>query len=78
MPQSTVLCRRRKVRLVSSGSTWQIASLCSDGLRREARPSTRKGFDTHMIEAMIRAHEGGDVRLNWYTEGLACEITLPT
>jgi PAS domain S-box-containing protein len=41
-------------------------------------PPTRKGFGTHMIEAMIRGHEGGDVRLNWHSEGLACEITLPT
>jgi two-component sensor histidine kinase len=41
-------------------------------------PPTRKGFGTHMIEAMIRGHKGGDVRLNWHAEGLRCEITLPT
>jgi two-component sensor histidine kinase len=41
-------------------------------------PPTHKGFGTHMIDAMIRGHEGGDVRLNWHTEGLACEIILPT
>jgi PAS domain S-box-containing protein len=39
---------------------------------------TRKGFGTHMIEAMIKGHEGGDVRLNWQPDGLACEIALPT
>jgi PAS domain S-box-containing protein len=41
-------------------------------------PPTRKGFGTHVMQAMIRAHEGGDVRLNWHTEGLRCEFTLPT
>jgi PAS domain S-box-containing protein len=39
-------------------------------------PPTRKGFGTHMIEAVIRGHEGGDVQLNWRAEGLACEIAL--
>jgi PAS domain S-box-containing protein len=38
----------------------------------------RKGFGTHMIEAMIRGRECGNVRLNWHVDGLACEITLPT
>jgi two-component sensor histidine kinase len=41
-------------------------------------PPTRKGFGTHMMEAMIRGHEGGDVRLNWHPDGLVCEIALPT
>jgi two-component sensor histidine kinase len=41
-------------------------------------PPARKGFGTHMIEAMIRGREGGNVRLNWHVDGLACEITLPT
>jgi PAS domain S-box-containing protein len=40
-------------------------------------PPTRKGFGTHMIGVMIRG-QGGDVRLNWHAEGLACEIALPT
>jgi PAS domain S-box-containing protein len=41
-------------------------------------PPTRKGFGTHVMEAMIRGHVGGDVRLDWRAEGLACEITIPT
>jgi PAS domain S-box-containing protein len=40
-------------------------------------PPTRKGFGTHVMEAMIRGHAGGDVRVDWRAEGLACEITLP-
>jgi two-component sensor histidine kinase len=41
-------------------------------------PPTRRGFGTHMVETMIRGHQGGDVRLNWHVDGLACEIILPT
>ncbi len=42
-------------------------------------PPTRTGFGTHVMEAMIRGgHVGGDVRLDWRPEGLACEINLPT
>jgi two-component sensor histidine kinase len=37
-------------------------------------PPTRKGFGTHVMEAIIRGHAGGDVRLYWRAEGLACEI----
>jgi PAS domain S-box-containing protein len=39
---------------------------------------TRKGFGTHVMEAMIRRHVGGDVRLDWRAEGLLCEIAIPT
>jgi two-component sensor histidine kinase len=42
------------------------------------KPPTRKGFGTNVMEAMIRGHVKGDVRLGWHAEGLACEITLPT
>jgi two-component sensor histidine kinase len=41
-------------------------------------PPTRTGFGTHVMEAMIRGHVGGDVRLDWRAEGLACEISIPT
>ncbi len=41
-------------------------------------PPTRKGFGTYTVEAMIRGHVLGDVRLDWRAEGLACEIALPT
>jgi two-component sensor histidine kinase len=40
-------------------------------------PPTRKGFGTHVMEAMIRGHVGRHVRLDWRAEGLACGITLP-
>jgi PAS domain S-box-containing protein len=40
-------------------------------------PPTRKGFGTHVMEAMIRGHVGGDVQLDWRAEGLMCEVTLP-
>ncbi len=41
-------------------------------------PPTRKGFGAHVMEAMIKAHVGGDVRLDWRAEGLVCEMILPT
>jgi PAS domain S-box-containing protein len=40
-------------------------------------PPTRKGFGSGAIETVIRSHDGGDVRMDWRGEGLACEITLP-
>jgi two-component sensor histidine kinase len=43
-----------------------------------ANPPTHKGFGTEVIEAMMRGRVGGDVRLDWRTEGLKCEIALPT
>jgi PAS domain S-box-containing protein len=42
------------------------------------KPPTRKGFGTHVMEAIIRGREGGDVQLDWRVEGLACEIAVPT
>jgi PAS domain S-box-containing protein len=38
---------------------------------------TRKGFGTRVMEAVIRHHVKGDVRLGWHAHGLECEITLP-
>jgi PAS domain S-box-containing protein len=40
-------------------------------------PPSRKGFGTHVMEAMMRDHVGGDVKLDWCAEGLVCEIALP-
>jgi PAS domain S-box-containing protein len=40
-------------------------------------PPTHKGFGTSVIAAMIQAHAGGNMRLDWRTEGLVCEIALP-
>jgi PAS domain S-box-containing protein len=40
-------------------------------------PPTHKGFGTDVIGAMIHAHVGGDMRLDWRTDGLVCEIALP-
>jgi PAS domain S-box-containing protein len=39
---------------------------------------THKGFGTHVIGAMIQAQVGGDMRLDWRTEGLVCEIAIPS
>ncbi|MGB8628305.1 MAG: PAS domain S-box protein [Xanthobacteraceae bacterium] len=39
---------------------------------------TRRGFGTHVMERMIREQHKGDLRLDWRTEGLVCEIVLRT
>jgi PAS domain S-box-containing protein len=39
---------------------------------------THRGFGTTVIGAMIQARVGGDFQLDWRTEGLLCEIALPT
>ncbi len=39
---------------------------------------THKGFGTDVIGAMIQAQARGDMRLDWRTEGLVCEIALPS
>ena len=41
------------------------------------KPPKRKGFGTKVIEGMIRGQLKGEMRFDWRTEGLACEIVLP-
>jgi two-component sensor histidine kinase len=42
-----------------------------------AKPPTRKGFGTRMMQSMIDG-VNGRVKLDWHAEGLACEIAVPT
>jgi PAS domain S-box-containing protein len=42
------------------------------------KPPTRQGFGTRVMNSMIRGQLRGEMRLDWRTEGLACEIALPT
>jgi len=42
-----------------------------------AIPPTRRGFGTRVMEGMVRQMKG-DMRFDWRTEGLACEIAIPT
>jgi PAS domain-containing protein len=37
---------------------------------------TCRGFGTRVMESMIRDQLGGELRLNWRAEGLACEIAV--
>ena len=39
-------------------------------------PPTRKGFGTRVMANTIH-HERGEIRFDWNSAGLACEITLP-
>jgi hypothetical protein len=38
---------------------------------------TRQGFGTRVMDGMIRGQLKGEMRIDWRTEGLACEIALP-
>jgi PAS domain S-box-containing protein len=42
-----------------------------------AKPPTRKGFGTRVMDGMIRGQMKGDMRFEWRAEGLACEIAIP-
>ncbi|HEY7296580.1 MAG TPA: HWE histidine kinase domain-containing protein [Xanthobacteraceae bacterium] len=41
------------------------------------QPPKHEGFGTRMLKALIRGQMKGDVRFDWRTDGLICEITLP-
>ena len=38
------------------------------------QPPTRKGFGTRVMEAMVRGQLNGDIRFDWCSAGLVCEI----
>ena len=40
-------------------------------------PPTRQGFGKRVMDGIIRGQLNGDMRFDWRTEGLACEITCP-
>jgi PAS domain S-box-containing protein len=42
------------------------------------KPPTRRGFGTSVMGSIIRDGLKGRVELDWHTEGLTCEIAVPT
>ena len=42
-----------------------------------AKPPTRHGFGTRVMEGMMRGQLKGELRFDWREEGLACEIVVP-
>ena len=38
------------------------------------QPPTRKGFGTRVMEAMVQSQLKGEIRFDWRSEGLVCEI----
>jgi two-component sensor histidine kinase len=40
------------------------------------KPPTRRGFGTRVMDGLIRGQLKGEMRFDWYAEGLACEIVL--
>jgi two-component sensor histidine kinase len=41
------------------------------------KPPARQGFGTRVIEEIIRMQLHGEMRFDWHTDGLRCEISLP-
>jgi PAS domain S-box-containing protein len=41
------------------------------------QPATHRGFGTRVMDTMIRKQLNGEIRFDWRTQGLVCEITLP-
>jgi two-component sensor histidine kinase len=42
-----------------------------------AKPPTRRGFGTRVMDNMLRGQMKGDMRLDWRVEGLSAEIVIP-
>jgi PAS domain S-box-containing protein len=62
----------------SRAEDGQLALRWTEAGGPPVNPPTHKGFGTHVMDAMIQGHVGGDVRLDWRAEGLVCEMVLPT
>jgi two-component sensor histidine kinase len=78
--QSTVPCPLPKLRFVSSGrraEDRQLVVRWTEAGGPSAKPPTRKGFGTSMMQSIMNSVKGR-VQLDWCAEGLACEIALPT
>ena len=41
------------------------------------KPPTRQGFGTRVMDSIIRGQLKGEIRFDWHTEGLVCEIVVP-
>jgi two-component sensor histidine kinase len=67
-----------RIRVEWSNTGKQLVLRWTEAGGPPVKPPTRKGFGTHMMEKMIRGRDGGDVQLDWLTDGLVCEIILPT
>jgi two-component sensor histidine kinase len=71
---------------VSTGRVEVNWSLARDGrlamrwIERGGVPAetpSRRGFGTHVMRHIITNQLGGEMHLDWRTEGLVCEVILP-
>jgi hypothetical protein len=72
-------CRCPRERIESSGHARSTAKLCFVGPKQAVHPPlpTRHGHGTRVMENMIR-QINGDMRFDWCSEGITCEIAIPT
>jgi two-component system CheB/CheR fusion protein len=61
----------------SRSADRQIALRWAESGGPPVTPPARQGFGTRVIERMIRSQLKGEVRFDWRTDGLVCEIVVP-
>jgi PAS domain S-box-containing protein len=66
-----------RVELTWSLGATELALRWSERGGPPVRAPTRRGLGTTVIERSIRDQLGGEARLDWRAEGLACEMTIP-
>jgi two-component system CheB/CheR fusion protein len=61
----------------SRSAGGQVALRWAESGGPPVTPPARQGFGTRVIERMIRSQLKGEVRFDWLTEGLVCEMVVP-
>jgi PAS domain S-box-containing protein len=61
----------------SRSAEGQVALRWEETGGPSVEPPARQGFGTRVIERMIRSQLKGEVRFDWRSEGLVCEIAVP-
>jgi two-component sensor histidine kinase len=61
----------------SRSADRQVALRWAEAGGPAVTPPVRQGFGTRVIERMIRSQLKGEVRFDWRSEGLLCEIVAP-
>jgi two-component sensor histidine kinase len=65
-----------RVRVEWSHTGGQLVLRWTEAGGAPFEPPTRKGFGTHVMEAMTRGQAGSDVHFDWHADGLLCEIVV--
>lgn len=61
----------------ATGRTRLVIAWVEHGGPAVTAPPARRGFGSHIMDAMIRRQLGGSLQLEWLPQGLRCEMALP-